>query len=483
MRDFVLIYINGKTHRIYGEDVFQPLSTFLRLNLRLIGTKVVCAEGDCGACTVLMGKKKGKTLRYVPINSCIKFIYQLDCSHIITVEGLKEEGNLHPVQQSMIDHFGSQCGYCTPGFVMAMAGMFEEKPARLKSRDVREALTGNLCRCTGYEPIIKATLAVNPNHVKTMGERFPSDAFLKDFQKHSQNSIAIHYSEKGFDHSQDRLYFNPATWQEALQLKKEHPTATVISGGTDISVQINKGRLFPQKVISLSNLTALNHIEVKDNVLWIGAKTTWTQLEQFTLKTLPEFHKIINVFASPQIKHVGTLAGNIANGSPIADSLPFLFVADAEIELAETSGTRWVYINRFYHGYKQCDMKPQELISRIRIPVPQPGQLLKLYKVSKRKDLDISTFTAGFMLEIEKSRIKTIKVSYGGVAPIVLRLPKTEEFLKGKKAELAVFQQAGKIARNEVTPISDVRASEEYRLQLSENVLVKLYHEIVAKSL
>ncbi len=477
MRDYILLYINGKRHQITGEQIFQPLSDFLRYEKGLTGTKVVCAEGDCGACTALLGRVRQGALQYEIFNTCIKYVYQLDGQHVVTVEGLKENGQLHPVQQTMIDYFGSQCGYCTPGFVVAMAGLFEKTQAPTE-QDVRDGLTGNLCRCTGYTPIIDAALAVDGTSVKTMSERFPEESMLEDLQAHATRSIAIEYDETITGTAVTHRYFNPCTVSEATQLKQQHPNAFLIAGGTDLSVQMNKGRISPQTVISLSNLPGLGKLEIQDGYLNIGAKVSWTQLEDFCREALPEFHKILAVFASGQIKNVGTMAGNIANGSPIADSLPFLYVTNAEIELAGTTGTRWVNIHDFYHGYKVNEMQSDELITQIRLPLPTAEQTLKLYKVSKRKDLDISTFTAGFFMEREGDAIKDIRIAYGGVGPVVLRLPRTESFLKDNALNFENAQKASKMARTEITPISDVRASDDYRLQLSENILLKFYYEV-----
>ena len=209
----------------------------------------------------------------------------------------------------------------------------------------------------------------------------------------------------------------------------------------------------------------------------IWAKVTWAKLGEFCQKHLPELVEIISIFASRQIRNVGTLAGNIANASPIADSLPFLHVIEAEIELTGSKGTRWVNINRFYQGYKNKVMTQEELITSIRWNIPDPEDVLKLYKVSKRKDLDISTFTAGILLKLKNGKIQSVRLAYGGVGPIVLRLPKTEEFLQGKPMMSAIFQEAGKLAREEIKPISDVRASMDYRSQLAENILMKFFHE------
>jgi len=229
--------------------------------------------------------------------------------------------------------------------------------------------------------------------------------------------------------------------------------------------------------MSVSNIEGMQDIKVVDGNLIVGGKVTLTQLEVFVKDLIPELYQMLWVFGSPQIKNAGTLAGNIANASPIADTLPFLFVMNAEIGLTGKGGTRFVNINKLYKGYKKLDMTEDELISQIRIPLPKKEEVLKLYKVSKRKNLDISSFTAAMLMRKSADKIESINIAYGGVAAVVLRLPKTEEFLKGKSISEETFKSAGQIARGEITPISDVRGSSDFRYQLAENILSKFFHE------
>jgi len=477
MRDYLLFYVNRTRHEIRGERAYQSLTDLLRYDLDLPGTKVVCAEGDCGSCTVLVGRPEDGAMRYQGIDGCIQYLWQLDGRHVVTVEGLKENGKLHPVQEAMVESFGSQCGYCTPGFVMALAAMLEEN-APLTRQGVKDGLTGNLCRCTGYEQIIDAALALKGKAVTPIAERFHDAQMLAELDACAQDSVEIAYRESWGRDSRNVRIGIPTTVAQAVDFKAKHKKTAVVAGGTDLSVQMNKGKTEPDTLLSLVHLRELEGVSENDGWLRIGAKGTWTDMERFCRKRLPEFHKIIQVFASPQIKNAGTLAGNIGNGSPIADSMPFLFVMEAEAELTGPSGSRWVNLNRFYHGYKQLELRPDELITALRLKLPKSNETLKLYKVSKRKDLDISTFTAGIRMTLEGETIVRASVAYGGVGPVVLRLPETERFLSGKPFTLDTIRKAGKLARREITPISDVRASEDYRLQLAENLLLKLYHEV-----
>jgi xanthine dehydrogenase small subunit len=468
MRDYLVFYVNGREHRVSGDPCFTSLATYLRHEQAATGTKIVCEEGDCGACTVLVGRFNGKEISYRAINSCILFLYQLDCTHIVTVEGLKYDGKLNPVQQAMVDCHGAQCGYCTPGFITAMCGMFE-KQCTIKEQQVRDELTGNLCRCTGYDSIIQASLAVDASKVLKLGELYPPKTMLDAFTKERSNSALVK--------TDAHVLSVPADIATAVKFKSEHADTIVVAGGTDICVYWNKRGWEPQHLLSLSNINGLDQLAVADGSLRVGAKTTLSELETWAEKALPELKHILWLFGSPQIRHAGTLAGNVANGSPIADSLPFLCVMEAQIELTGTKGKRTVNINNFYKGYKKMDIAADELITAITIPLPAKTETLRLYKVSKRQHLDISAFAAAFRFTLKDGKFSAISIAYGGVAPTVVRMPKTEEFLLGKPLELSVMSRAADIAGSEVAPISDVRGSRDFRDTLLKNILLKLFYE------
>ncbi len=481
MRDHILFYINGKRHEVRGEQAFIPLSDYLRYELGAVGTKVVCAEGDCGACTVLQGRLQGKELTYKPVNSCIQYLYQLDCSHLVTIEGLKQNGQLNPVQNAMVNCHGAQCGYCTPGFVVTMCGLFETKPNGYQptATDIRDTLTGNLCRCTGYDPIIEAGRCVKTDQIVKLHQLYPPHTMQHAFGQAMRESIRI--EAESFE-GEPRLFFNPVTVEEAVRLKSEFPNATIIQGGTDISVVCNKRHFEPPVVISFSNLpTELETIRIENEVLVIGTKVSLMQLQTFIADKIPELHAILETFGGPQIKAAGTLAGNIANGSPIGDTIPFLMVMDAEVEATGLKGSRRINLNQFYQGYKKLALQPDEIITRIFCPLPKEDETLKLYKVSRRKHLDIATFTAAILMRRRNQQINSTRIAYGGVGPTVVRLPKTEASLAGKAFGLSTFEEAGKIAQTEISPITDVRGSQAYRLQLAENILLKFFYDTAEK--
>lgn len=468
MRDYILLYINGKEHRIRGEQAFVPITDYLRYDEGACGTKVVCAEGDCGACTALIGRLGEDGLVYRAINSCIQFVYQLDCTHVITIEGLKVGEQINAVQQSFVDGHGAQCGYCTPGFIVSLCGMYNRKcPVDLQT--VKEELTGNLCRCTGYESIMKSAMDVDQAKLFKADEQYPPAEMIEAFKEHVGSPVLI--SANG------RTFCNPVDIGDATRFKAEHPKTVIVSGGTDVSVNVNKRGMCPDYVLSTSNLPGMTEIAVKDNVIEVGARANLRDLELFVKDLIPEFFKMLSIFGSPQIRCAGTLAGNIANASPIGDTLPFLFVADAEIEVAGTGGSRRIKLNDLYVGYKTLTLKPDELITRIFIPVPAKTELLKVFKVSKREQLDISSFGAAVRLKRENGKISDVRIAYGGIAATVVRMKKTEEFLEGKEFAFSTFKQAGEIARSEIKPLSDVRGSSDFRYQLAENILLKFFYE------
>lgn len=466
MRDYVLVHVNGVAHRVTGEDAFQTLSRFLRYEQRATGTKIVCEEGDCGACTVLVGRRSGDGLRYVPVNSCIQMVFQLDCAHVVTVEGLTNGGALTPLQDAMVECHGAQCGYCTPGFVMAMAGLFEST-ARPSAGDARAALTGNLCRCTGYDPIVRSVLAVRSQ--PRIEQLYPAEAILRAIEPLEREPVRI------------ANFARPVDLAGAVEFKAANPGAVVVQGATDFGVWRTKRGFVPPAMLSLDGVQGLDVIEVREEegarLLAVGGRATLAQFETAVRDLVPSLAGIMDRFGSPQIRNAGTLAGNIANASPIADTLPFLFVTESWLELTGRSGTRTLPLTDFYRGYKKLALREDEIIERIMIPLPENDETLRLYKVSKRSHLDIATFTAAMLMKRDDGRVESIRIAYGGVGPVVLRLPRTESFITGRAFELDTFAAAGEIATGEITPISDVRGSREHRLQLAENILSRFYHD------
>jgi xanthine dehydrogenase small subunit len=456
MRDFVRTTINGKPIELRGPAVFAPVSDLLRRDMGLTGTKVVCAEGDCGSCTVLLGKADG----FRPVCSCILLGGQLDGCSVLTVEGLKTGPDLTPVQQAMVTCQGSQCGYCTPGFVVAMTSLLDNGP--VTETKLRRGLTGNLCRCTGYDPILKAALAVDAETMPKLADLYP------DLDVDAADEVRV--VDGPFE------FFKPTTVKDACRFLIDHPGCTVLAGGTDIGVQLNKGTRPKATILSLAGLD-LQQRTTDNGQLTCGAGTSLADFESALADEIPEFARYMDLFGSPPIRNAGTIGGNIATGSPIGDLLPPLMVLDAEIELIGVEGIRTVPINSFYTGYRKSVLKPGELLTAVTIPIPPATDHVRIYKVSKRKDLDISTVSAAIRITTEADTIKTAAVAMGGVGPTPMRLAATEEALQGQPAAEATFDAAALVAAGEVRPISDVRGSAEYRARVAGNLIRKFYFD------
>ena len=470
MRDHLFLYLNGEPHEIRGGAAFRMLSTWLREERGATGTKIVCEEGDCGACTVLVGMAAGGGMAYRPVNSCILRLHQLDCTHVVTVEGVAPKGTLSPLQESMVRWHGAQCGFCTPGFITAMTALFEGRD-ELTERDVRQGLTGNLCRCTGYDPIVKAALAVDAGAFPHLDDLYPPAEMARALETASAMPVSLT--------ADGREHHAPTTLRGALEQRARG--AAIVQGATDVGVWCNKRGYDPPISLSLSRIPGMTEIRQRDGVIEVGGAATLAALEEAVRDRVPALAAVLARFGSPQIRNAGTLAGNVANASPIADTLPFLFVMEATVELAGPRGTRTVPIVDFYLGYKTLAMEPDELISRVLVPLPEPDETLRLYKLSKRRDLDISTFTAAVRLRAAGERVGEVRIAYGGVGPVVLRLRRTEGGLAGREISEESFAEAGRMAREEIAPITDVRGSRGFRLQLAENILSKFYYELAGE--
>lgn len=405
------------------------------------------------------------------MNSCIAPTYLMDGASIVTIEGLKKDGELCEVQKRMVECHGSQCGFCTPGFVVAMSSMFEAKK-KVTEQDVKNYTTGNLCRCTGYLPIVNAGMAVDPKKVESLRARFLTPAIQKDLIKISKTPFEISTPEK-------RVH-GVVSAREVSKILVKHKNARIVSSATDLGVVYNKERIELEHVITLHHVRELFECKATKSELFVGAKVDLSVLQKAARISMPTFANFLRLFASPQIRNVATLVGNIANGSPIADTLPFLMVMNAKLEIQGPRLKRVTPINGFYKGYKKMDLKPGEWISAVRIPLLQKDERLFLYKISQRRDLDISTVNAGFFTK-GKSTLSDLRIAYGGVGPTVLRLPKTEKHLRenfsaeGIKSSLSV-------AQTEMTPLSDLRGSEEFRRKVSNNLLKKFYLEAKVQS-
>lgn len=474
MREQLVLYVNGRRLEVAGSDAFLPLSEFLRTRLRLTGTKVVCSEGDCGSCSVLVGRNDWVTgsLDYRVVDSCIQLMLQLDGTHIVTVEGLRTGEALTPVQQAMVELHGSQCGYCTPGFVVAMTGLLEHNPSP-REEEWRCGLTGNLCRCTGYSSILASGQRAAKEERQKLTELYPDEEMFEDFARLAETQFRIKDGA--------REVYSPVDQHAAIEYLQANSGAKIVAGGTDVGVQLNKRTIAPKQFLVLNRIREFASRPCWDESgeIFCSALTSWSTLEDLCRGLgAAQFAEIISIFGSPQIRNVGTIGGNLVNASPIADSIPFLMVMDAGLTIVGPERqVREININEFYVGYRKTALQPGELLKGVAFFPPAENQELSLYKISRRRDLDISTFTAAILLTIENETIQEARIALGAVGPTVVRVKQTEAFLKGKPFTEQTMQAAGELAVEEVTPISDVRGSADFRWQLTRNVFLKFFHE------
>ena len=546
MRDFVLIYLNGVRREIRGREALMMLADWLRKEAGLTGTKIVCAEGDCGSCTVLrafpdlaahahvdvglpgsvkvganvgviVGANDGANvgaivgtdhatrsapLEFEAMNSCIVTVAQMDGSHIVTVEGMQCGDELSPAQVAMKQCHASQCGYCTPGFVMAISAMLEKHGGVVAAQhiDAKMAanyLTGNLCRCTGYAPIVEAALTVRATEKHSVAGRYSNPAAIADALNTATKSLLI-------EHDGMKL-FAPVSLREAVTFAAQNPGFKVLAAATDMGVQTNKGKPLPRVMLSLHLVNDLYQAKQSRSGIVVGARVTLAQLRRLCETTAPELASCLNLFGSPQIKNVATLVGNIANASPIGDTLPFLLIADAVVHVASRPGgkgpihKRKIKFTDLYVGYKKLALTPGEIITHVSFNATDSKELLRLYKVSQRKDMDISAISGAFSMtmtgRVKSSAVNTTthagarktkspphvvsaRIAYGGVTATPIRMPEIEAALVGDFT-MEKAQAVAHMIASAITPLSDVRGSAAYRRVTAAKLFMRYASEVL----
>ena len=474
--------LDGEVIELDSVEPTRTVLQFLREDLRRTGTKEGCAEGDCGACTVVLAElnRDGDDLIVRAINSCIQFLPTLDGKELITVESLTTPpADLHPVQQAMVDCHGSQCGFCTPGFVMSLFALYKNQ-ASPNRREIDDALAGNLCRCTGYRPIIEAARAMYDGNT---GHSDEDDWLRQPFGAQTVPTDRVRrLNELGRSggsvfRAEERAFHAPASVDELAEILASVPDATLLAGGTDVGLWVTKQHRELKDIVYIGSVAELCDVRVTDTHIEIGSAVSLSDAMAPIVEAYPGLGEMFQRFASPPIRNAGTLGGNIANGSPIGDSMPALIAAGATLRLRSVSDGREVPLDEFYVDYGVKNLKPREFIETIRVPLPADTMDIRCYKLSKRFDQDISAVCAAFRLELADGEVASIRVACGGMAATVKRAMHCEAALMGQPWNTRTVENGMDALARDFQPISDMRASADYRMRACRNLLQRFYLE------
>ncbi len=470
-RGEIRFLLNGAPVALGNVRPDETLLDYLRLRQRLTGTKEGCAEGDCGACTVLVGRLRNGALSYESVNACIRFLGSLDACHVVTVEHLKRaDGSLHPVQQAMVDYHGSQCGFCTPGFVMSLYALWMRE-AQPSDRAIEKALQGNLCRCTGYEPIVRAARAVsdygNAASDPLATERAAVIAALQGMKDGARVEIGS---------GRERLLI-PADVDDFAAILEAEPGATIVAGATDVGLWVTKFMRDIAPVVFIGGLDGLQEIREQDGVISIGAGVSYTGAFELLAKRIPALGALIDRIGGEQVRNMGTIGGNIANGSPIGDTPPPLIALGATLTLRRGSARRTIPLEDFFIDYGKQDRVPGEFVEAVHVPVPDAASRFAVWKISKRRDEDITAVLGAFDLRIADGRVEAARIAYGGMAATPKRAKAVEAALTGKAWTQETVEAALSAYDGDFQPISDMRASADYRMMAAKNLLRRYFLE------
>jgi len=472
----VRFLLNNDVVTIENMDPNLTVLQYLREERFNSGTKEGCASGDCGACTVVLAElnNDNETLNYKSINACISFVGSLHGKQLITVEHLKQGAKLHHVQQAMVDNHGSQCGFCTPGFVMSSFAL-HKKNSTPNRAEVLEALAGNLCRCTGYRSIIDAAMVSS------------EDAEDDSFAQYYQQSVKQLQDFKTLPAAQIfnavHQYIAPKNTAELAEKLLKNPQATLVAGGTDLALSVTQNLATIADLVYLGDVAELHTLENNADEFIIGSAVPYTAFTPMLHDEYHELGEMIERIGSRQIRNNGTLGGNIGNASPIGDMPPALIALGAEITLQRADVERKIALEDYFVGYKQTVLKAGEFIKNIYIPKAKAGQILKLYKISKRIDDDISAVLAAFFLEINHNLVTNVRIAFGGMAAIPMRAKQCEAALLNKAFNCENISAAQQALTLDFQPMSDVRASDKYRMKVAQNLLQKCYLELQNKTI
>jgi xanthine dehydrogenase small subunit len=471
MSGTVRFLLDGRVRELSGFDPTLTVLQWLRGAERRCGTKEGCAEGDCGACTVVLGELSGGGARLRAVNACILFLPALDGRALFTVESLRgEDGALHPVQQAMVECHASQCGFCTPGFVMSLYALYESegRPNRGRLDDV---LAGNLCRCTGYKPIVEAArraydLGGGPAGADAR-ERLLEQ--LRQLRRLPGDALVLQH--------EGRRFFAPRALDEACELLGRHPGAHLLAGGTDVGLWVTKAHRALETVLYLGEVEELRRIEEYPDRFEIGAAVPYADAHAALAALHPDLGELVRRLGSVQIRNLGTVGGNVANASPVGDTPPALLALGARLVLRLGTERRELPLDAFFLGYRKTGLRPGELLERVVVPRLPPGRLFRAYKVSKRFDQDISAVCGAFSLELEGGRVKDARLAYGGMAAVPKRARACEAALSSRPWTEASVEAALPALDADFAPIGDMRASAGYRRLVARNLLLKFQLE------
>jgi xanthine dehydrogenase small subunit len=478
----VRFVLDGQIQEAVGVRRTTTVLDYVRETLRRTGTKEGCAEGDCGACVVLVGElaADGTTINYVPTNSCIQLLPSIDGKSLKTVESLQSaDGKLHPVQEAMITCHGSQCGFCTPGIVMSLANLSDThaKCGTCPSRQqINDSLSGNLCRCTGYKPIVDAALQAAPTRISDAADV----ALLKEIQRPTEATIGLDgqtITQPVVRTKKGNAFVSPASVTEVAEYLLAHPRATLLAGSTEIGLQVNKQFSRPDHIVYLGNVAELRAVKESAQDWTIGAAVSLTAVESLIAADYPDFAEVLRRFGSPPIRSTATLAGNIANGSPIGDSMPCLMALDAVLVLRKGEATRKVNINHFYTGMKTNVLQPSEFIEAVILRKATAGVAFRAHKVSKRFDQDISATCCAMSFEVVGGKFTNVKVAYNGLSPFPARAAKIESAIEGKSATQITTDALDDAIAQSFTPRDGLRATWAYRSLVARNLVMQFLEE------
>lgn len=464
MNGAIHFLLNGAMRRVANVAPSVTVLQYLRETELKVGTKEGCAEGDCGACTIALGRLEDGRLTYRAVNSCLMTLPQLDGGAVLTAEGLASpDGALHPVQQALVESDATQCGFCTPGFVMAMFA-FHHGGEPASDSLIHEALAGNLCRCTGYRPIVAACRGLAAADTAGASLSDPSPAL----------DALPSCSEYGYD---DQVFLAPRSLMELAEAAARYPNAALLGGGTDLGLLVSKDRKPLPAVISTGRVRELKRVAVRADAIEIGGAVTYSEALPCLDEHFPEFGALVRRIGARQIRNLGTFAGNLATASPIGDTAPCLIALEATLTLRAKSGVRTMPVESFITGYRSTAAQPGEFIEAIQIPRLHPAQSFFAYKLSKRFDQDIATVIGAFRIDVRDSIVRDFRAAFGGMAAKPARAAAVESFLIGKPWTSQTLADIDHVIARDFSPISDHRGSASYRLRAAANLLRRLQLE------